>query len=350
MLSGVSWTQTEAGNAISLDGIDDFLQVVHLPELQFDGSLTISVWMRTTTVNNSSLLMQYECGNYCPNASSAYQIGIVDQRCQFYLRDSSDVSMRVIDTLNYYNDGNWHLITGVRDFENSLQLLYVDGVLVGSAVAPNGKIGDDDGEEDPLVFGGKFAAGGSWIEDFFNGEIDEIRIWNVARTREQIIATMLDTLTIEYYSSTDSGLVGYWRFDEFEDLGVNGGGADDIRDFSVNANHADAEGLPTLVPSGALVSVSKEDAVLPDKFYLAQNYPNPFNPSTTISFSLPEVSYVSLKVFNALGEEIETLVTKELSAGNYKYDWNAINLPSGIYFYKLQSENFVETKKMILLK
>ena len=161
---------------------------------------------------------------------------------------------------------------------------------------------------------------------------------------------MLDTLTIEYYSSTDSGLVGYWRFDEFEDLGVNGGGADDIRDFSVNANHADAEGLPTLVPSGALVSVSKEDAVLPDKFYLAQNYPNPFNPSTTISFSLPEVSYVSLKVFNALGEEIETLVTKELSAGSYKYDWNAINRPSGVYFYKLQTGNFVQTKKMILLK
>jgi hypothetical protein len=85
-------------------------------------------------------------------------------------------------------------------------------------------------------------------------------------------------------------------------------------------------------------------------FRLDQNFPNPFNPSTTISFSLPEVSYVSLKVFSALGEEIEILVSEELSAGNYKFDWNAINFPSGIYFYTLIVESFSQTKKMILLK
>jgi hypothetical protein len=85
-------------------------------------------------------------------------------------------------------------------------------------------------------------------------------------------------------------------------------------------------------------------------FRLDQNFPNPFNPSTTISFSLPEVSYVLLKMFNALGEEIEILVSEELSAGNYKFDWNAINLPSGIYFYTLIVESFSQTKKMILIK
>ncbi len=89
---------------------------------------------------------------------------------------------------------------------------------------------------------------------------------------------------------------------------------------------------------------------LPEDFSLSQNYPNPFNPSTTINFSIPEASFVSLKVFNSLGEEVETLVAEELSAGNYKYDWSGVNLPSGIYFYKLQSDNFIETKKMILLK
>jgi photosystem II stability/assembly factor-like uncharacterized protein len=107
--------------------------------------------------------------------------------------------------------------------------------------------------------------------------------------------------------------------------------------------------------------VSVEDQISnPDNFSLNQNYPNPFNPITTISFSIPEASFVSLKIFNALGKEIETLVTKELSAGNYKYDWNAEGSTSGIsaiggyasgvYFYKLQTENFVETKKMLLLK
>jgi hypothetical protein len=88
----------------------------------------------------------------------------------------------------------------------------------------------------------------------------------------------------------------------------------------------------------------------PENYFLSQNYPNPFNPSTTINFSIPEASFVSLKVYSSLGQEVETLVTKELSSGNYKYYWKAEGLTSGIYFYKLQAENFVETKKMILLK
>ncbi len=88
----------------------------------------------------------------------------------------------------------------------------------------------------------------------------------------------------------------------------------------------------------------------PIQFSLEQNYPNPFNPYTTISFLITEASFISLKVFNSLGEEIETLIAEELSAGKYKYDWNADELTSGIYFYKLQSKNSIETKKMILLK
>ena len=92
------------------------------------------------------------------------------------------------------------------------------------------------------------------------------------------------------------------------------------------------------------------DETIPSDFHLSQNYPNPFNPSTTIDFSIPEGSFVSLKIFNSLGQEIEALVSKDLIAGKYKYDWNAKELTSGIYFYKLQTENFIETKKMILLR
>jgi hypothetical protein len=342
--------QSNAGNALSLDGNDDYLQVIHIPELQFEGSFTISVWIRTTTMNNSSIIMQYECGNSCADAPSFYQVGILDQRAHFSLRDPEGVIVRAIDTINFSNDGNWHLFTGVRNLEDTTQLLYVDGVLVATEIAPDSTIGDDDGEEDPVVFGGRYAPGGSFVEGLFNGEIDEIRIWNVARTQEQIFATMLDTLGIEYYSTTDSGLVGYWRFDEFEDLGVNGGGIDDIRDFSVNNNHADSEGLPSLIPSGALVSVEKIDNLVPDNFYLSNNYPNPFNPSTTIEFSIPQTSHVTLEVFNALGKSVGLLVSKELTTGTYNYKWDASSLPSGVYFYRLDTEDFIQTKKMILMK
>jgi hypothetical protein len=89
---------------------------------------------------------------------------------------------------------------------------------------------------------------------------------------------------------------------------------------------------------------------LPEKFNLYQNYPNPFNPSTTIKFSLPSSSYATLKIYNALGEEIAVLVNKELTTGTYEIEWDASDLPSGIYFYQLKTDGYVETKKMILMK
>ena len=83
---------------------------------------------------------------------------------------------------------------------------------------------------------------------------------------------------------------------------------------------------------------------------MSQNFPNPFNPSTTIQFSIPEQTFVTLEVFNTLGEKVSTLVSEELNAGIYKFEWNAKRLPSGIYFYTLNAGSFTQIKKMILLK
>jgi hypothetical protein len=85
-------------------------------------------------------------------------------------------------------------------------------------------------------------------------------------------------------------------------------------------------------------------------YRLSQNYPNPFNPTTKISYSLPKSSLVQLKIFNLLGQEIATLVNEEKPAGNYEVNFNASNLPSGVYLYKIQAGDYIETKKMILLK
>jgi photosystem II stability/assembly factor-like uncharacterized protein len=89
---------------------------------------------------------------------------------------------------------------------------------------------------------------------------------------------------------------------------------------------------------------------LPKQFQLEQNYPNPFNPMTTISFKLPSRSLVTLKVFDLIGREVITIVSEELSAGNYSRQWNASNMASGIYFYRLQASSFFETKKLVLLR
>jgi len=89
---------------------------------------------------------------------------------------------------------------------------------------------------------------------------------------------------------------------------------------------------------------------IPTKFALEQNYPNPFNPTTKIRYSIPETGFVSLKVFNILGSQVATLISQNQKAGNYEVEFNAQNLPSGIYFYTLESNNVVLTKKMLLVK
>ena len=85
-------------------------------------------------------------------------------------------------------------------------------------------------------------------------------------------------------------------------------------------------------------------------FNLEQNYPNPFNPKTNIGFRIPDFGFVSLKVYDILGNSVATLMNDYVSAGDYKVEFNSSELPSGIYFYQLKSGNYLETKKMVVLK
>lgn len=99
--------------------------------------------------------------------------------------------------------------------------------------------------------------------------------------------------------------------------------------------------------------VSVEDtsrADTPRGFALGQNYPNPFNPSTTISFSLPRSQFVTLRVFNIMGEQVATLVSNKISAGTHQIEWDAKGFPSGVYFSRLQTSSFSQTKKLVLLR
>ena len=100
----------------------------------------------------------------------------------------------------------------------------------------------------------------------------------------------------------------------------------------------------------ATLTDMKEKELKVKGYSLSQNYPNPFNPSTTISYTIPKSGFVQLKVYDLLGREVASLVDKERAVGNYKVEFNASNLTSGIYFYRLQSNNFTETKKLAILK
>jgi hypothetical protein len=101
---------------------------------------------------------------------------------------------------------------------------------------------------------------------------------------------------------------------------------------------------------GGATNVEPISIDMPSTYLLQQNYPNPFNPSTTILFSIPTSEFVTLKVYDVLGREIATLVNENLSAGSYSYNFDAKNLTSGVYLYKLQAGKYSETKKMMLIR
>jgi hypothetical protein len=110
------------------------------------------------------------------------------------------------------------------------------------------------------------------------------------------------------------------------------------------------EGLDNIVfnlspKTGEMITLSN-----PVEFKLSQNYPNPFNPATIISYSVPKDGNVSLRVYNTIGQQVAELINATQNAGTYDVQFNAVGLSSGIYYYRLEANGFVDTKKMILVK
>jgi hypothetical protein len=157
-------------------------------------------------------------------------------------------------------------------------------------------------------------------------------------------------------SDSASGWTNIWQE-------TNGdGGIDSIR-VSANSRFLRLLGIQRATPRGyslyeiEVYGSTTTGVVSPERtsggpvsYYLYESFPNPFNPSTTIEFTLPRSNFVTLKVFNILGEEVATLAGQDFTAGSYRVDWNAKGVASGVYLYRLVAGSFVETKKMLLLK
>ena len=127
----------------------------------------------------------------------------------------------------------------------------------------------------------------------------------------------------------------------------------DLSELNMNLPSFFIPGLITTLDnfiSMSCTSVDDGESYLPEKIILEQNYPNPFNPSTTIKFSLPFSGYAIIKIYNAVGAKVAELLDKEFTEGTYEVEWDASGLPSGVYFYQLKTEGFVETNKMLFIK
>lgn len=152
----------------------------------------------------------------------------------------------------------------------------------------------------------------------------------------------------------------------YEWLGFTTVGSNGVFSYEITDPSIEAVSLTATISTGntsafgyleLITGVEKEDTNIPAEFSLKQNFPNPFNPTTTIKFSIPDEEFVSLKVFNSLGEEVAELINETKPEGNYSVSFDASshsgevrNLTSGVYFYKISAGNFVETRKMILVK
>ena len=127
-----------------------------------------------------------------------------------------------------------------------------------------------------------------------------------------------------------------------------------IIQFSVSLGSPFMAGAVALIDDLSFDGATDVEAInsdeIPNDFYLEQNYPNPFNPSTVIRYSIPNSGYVSINIYSVKGEVVATLVGEDLSAGYYEVTFDASRLPSGIYFYRLQTGSFIKSKKMALIK
>lgn len=121
--------------------------------------------------------------------------------------------------------------------------------------------------------------------------------------------------------------------------------------YRLKANLKDSieiQSYPVMLKVISTTSVASENT--PAHFQLFNNYPNPFNPSTTIAFSLPSRFFVSLKIFDVMGKEVATVVSEVFNKGTYKRQWNAQGLSSGVYYCRIQTGSFTETKKLVIVK
>ena len=219
---------------------------------------------------------------------------------------------------------------------------------------------------------GDYAIVGAWGENFISGSayvfIRNGQSWTEQTKLTASDATSLGTFGISVSISGDNTIVGAFQsnaaylfvrdgeswIEQAKLTASDGVGGDEFGlDVSISGDNTIVgarSGNAAYVYSGITVSLDRERVELPTDFVLSQNYPNPFNPETVIEYTLPQFGEVSLGIYNLIGVEVVKLVDGNIPAGNHQVIWDASNFASGIYFYRLQAGDFVQTRKMVLLK
>ena len=307
------------GNALVFDGINDYVDCGDDASLNMTTEVTMEAWILTSSVTNARIISKW--GSF-----SGYEIAFINEDIWFVINQTLRSSYTAASLVD-----QWAHLAVTYNGTNSA--VYINGILESTG----------QNLQENLVNTGlilKIGQISNSSNSSFSGTIDEVRIWDRERTHTQIQSTMNNPLGPEYYSNQDSGLVGYWQFEE--------GVGDTAYDLSVHKNHGIIYGASWSISTGLSSEILTYD--VPRTYMISQNQPNPFNPSTRISFTLPMPEHVTVEVYNTLGQTIEILINKEMNAGSHDIEFEGSNLPSGIYYYSIQAGEFNGVKKMVLLK
>ncbi len=196
--------------------------------------------------------------------------------------------------------------------------------------------------------------GASWID--ISGNLEENPNGTGNGPSCRWLASVFTNGTKTYFVATSTGLYSTSNLNGTATVWAQEGSNTIGNVVSTMVKARDSDGLVAVATHGAgiysasLITSVEDGSSLPNNYTLSQNYPNPFNPSTKISFSLPQSIKVKLTLFDVLGRNVQEIVNKEFSAGEHSINFNASNLNSGVYFYRIEAGSFVHSKKMILLK
>ena len=272
------------------------------------------------------------------------------------IKNTSHVILKDI-TIGQIDTSGWYAPSLTIDSSQNISLINVtvsgtSPIMHGEWFGMDGRCGIQISNSNDIDFRKVTIVGGSGGEGSTSGGMPGSG--GNGGTGMVVVKTLLLIIDSSYMAGGVGGAGAYSSYGRGSS-GNNGYSFSTTNSSSVSISNSTFRNAYTVDSSSSLIISNCTDVKnncnnVAKAFLLDQNYPNPFNPSTTIPFSLPFRSAVSLKIFDILGKEIVTLYSGELSAGTYTHRWNAINLPSGVYFYRLQAGSFTQTKKLLLLK
>ena len=334
-------------SALAFDGIELSSMAYVYPDasLNLTNTLTMEAWIKPSGWGSNSTVgfgRILDKSGYC--LLYLHNDGYSDyarKSLVFAMTHADGTDSAVNTPANSIELNKWQHVAVTYDGNESQSTIYINGVKqeLTQPTPPSGELADNS--EAYLYIGNCDL----W-DRTFDGVIDEVRIWNRVRSDKQIH----DNHT-EYLNGNEEGLVGYWR--------LNGGQGNALTDLSPSGNMAAVyrtQWVPGLPPELTNVEENRLPESAPRWYRLSQNYPNPFNLATEITYTLPKASKVTLRIYNIRGEEVWHMKQKGLQpAGVHTLMWNGQDqdgapLSSGIYFYRLETDHFVQVKKMTMLK